>query len=360
MKKTSVLRLADLPPPPAGKSGWPWTEESPAVPARLPDGSEWPLISIVTPSFNQGAFIEETLRSVLLQNYPNLEYIVIDGGSVDDTAEVLRRYEPFLDQVVSEPDGGHADGLNKGMRRATGSILAFINSDDFYLPGALASVAGQFHAQPSADLIYGGCLIVDQAGREIIEHFGDVSRLDDVLDYGNVWRANREIVQPEAFWRRSIFEKTGAFNPKIRASFCHEYWCRMLIAGARFHRLERPLACFRLQPGQRSQREPDSAYAEYLNMVEPWLWDRAVPLSAPVRRALQSEWLFDARYVPACARSIERGESSLRRWMGTALLCARHPRILSARGFRERRKNLLGKFSRLGRGVLHRQDSARG
>jgi glycosyltransferase involved in cell wall biosynthesis len=146
MKKTSALRLADLPPPPAGKSGWPWTEESPAVPARLPDGSEWPLVSIVTPSFNQGAFIEETLRSVLLQNYPNLEYIVIDGGSVDDTAEVLRRYEPFLDHVVSEPDGGHADGLNKGMRRATGSILAFINSDDFYLPGTLASVAGDHRA----------------------------------------------------------------------------------------------------------------------------------------------------------------------------------------------------------------------
>jgi glycosyltransferase involved in cell wall biosynthesis len=343
MGEAAARRLADLPsPPPARKKGWPWTEESSPLPKRMPDGAEWPRISIVTPSFNQGKFVEETLRSVLLQNYPNLEYIVIDGASTDDSVQIIRKYEPFLDFFVSEPDQGHADAVNKGLRRATGSILAFINSDDFYLPGALASVARQFQGGKPADLIYGGCRFVDQASREFIDHKADISSLDEILDYKNVWRANREIVQPETFWRKSIFEKTGAFNTRIPFSFCYEYWCRMLIAGAVFRRMDEDLACFRFHPAQKSQREKDTSFEEYLAMAEPWLWDKSVPLSARKRSELQSEWLYNSKYIPAWAASVKRQESTWRRWLGIGLLCARYPQVLNAQVFRERWRKRLG------------------
>lgn len=333
--------MADLPPPPAGKTGWPWTEESSTLPDRMADGSEWPRISIVTPSFNQARYIEETLRSVLLQNYPNLEYLVIDGASADESVQVIRKYEPFIDYLISEPDKGQIDALNKGMQRATGSILAFIDSDDFYLPGAFASVARQFQGGEPVDFIYGGCLEVDQAGRELIRHFGNISGVDDILSFSKVWRGNRDIIQPESFWRRSIFEKTGAFNTKIPASFCYEYWCRMLIAGAIVRRLDQPLACFRFHPAQSSQLYKDNMYEEYLDMVEPWLWDKSVPLSARCRRALQNEWLYVRKYCPAIAESLRRRQSRLRRWAGVAGLCARHPQLLASLPLGQRLRDLI-------------------
>ena len=135
---------ADLPPPPPGKTGWPWTTKPPRLPALQPDGTPWPRISIVTPSYNQGQYIEETLRGVLLQGYPNLEYIVMDGGSTDGTVDILRKYAPWLAHWTSEPDRGQAHAINKGMASATGAIGAYLNSDDYYLPGALLYVAGSF------------------------------------------------------------------------------------------------------------------------------------------------------------------------------------------------------------------------
>src|SRR4030042_6265175 len=121
--------LKELPSPPQGKTGWPWTEESPQLHNTMPDGSPWPKISIVTPSFNQGQFIEETIRSVLLQGYSDLEYIIIDGGSKDDSIELIRKYEKWLTYWVSEPDHGQSHAINKGFRKASGEIVAWLNSD---------------------------------------------------------------------------------------------------------------------------------------------------------------------------------------------------------------------------------------
>jgi glycosyltransferase involved in cell wall biosynthesis len=348
MSRKSPLRLADLPPPPPGKTGWPWTEESPALPAALPDGSAWPRLSIVTASLNPGALLEHTLRSVLLQNYPNLEYIVMDGGSTDESAAILRRYEPFLDFVVSERDRGQVEALNQGLARAAGSLLAFLDADDFYLPGAFAAAASAFHEAPPADLVYGGCAIVDQAGRELIEHRADISSLAEILDFENVWRANREFIQPETFWRRSLFEKTGPFNPNIGASFCYEFWCRALIAGAVLRRTDPVLACFRLHPGQKSHRETDRSEEEYYAMAKPWLWDKSVPLSASDRRRLQGEWLYHTKYIPAFLAAAKRGDPAWRRWPRTAWLCARHPQILASQAFRPHLQKLARLFRRLG------------
>ena len=116
-------QLSELPSSPPGKIGWPWTEESSQLPEKMSDGSPWPRISIVTPSYNQGQFIEETIRSVLLQGYPNVEYIIIDGGSTDNSLEIIKKYEPWLAYWVSEPDRGQSHALNKGIQKATGDIF---------------------------------------------------------------------------------------------------------------------------------------------------------------------------------------------------------------------------------------------
>src|SRR6267154_2378048 len=129
--------LSILPPPPAGKTGWPWTVET--DPELYAGRSQWPRISIVTPSFNQGSYLEETIRSVLDQNYPNLEYVVVDGGSTDRSVEILQRYADRLAWWSSEPDGGQYAAINKGFKHTSGEIMAWINSDDKYLPWTFSS-----------------------------------------------------------------------------------------------------------------------------------------------------------------------------------------------------------------------------
>ena len=133
--------LAMLPPPLPGKTGWPWTVGTPQLPPTRPDGSPWPRISIITPSYNQGEFIEETIRSVLLQGYPNLEYIVIDGGSTDESVQIIKKYESWLAYWTSETDNGQADAINKGFAKASGQIGAYLNSDDYYFPNVLSYTA---------------------------------------------------------------------------------------------------------------------------------------------------------------------------------------------------------------------------
>ncbi len=133
--------LSDLPPPPPGKTGWPWTEECPQLPDTRSDGSAWPRISIVTPSYNQGQFIEETIRSILLQGYPKLEYIIMDGGSTDESLEIIRKYAPWFNYWQSKPDAGQAAAISEGVSLSHGCIIHWINSDDFLLKGALKIVA---------------------------------------------------------------------------------------------------------------------------------------------------------------------------------------------------------------------------
>src|SRR5439155_11304713 len=150
-----IATLSELPPRPPNQTGWPWTEGSAPFPPTLPDGSPWPRVTVVTPSYNQGQFVEETIRSVLLQGYPNLEYVVVDGGSTDESVEIIRKYEPWLAYWVSERDQGQTHAINKGLARATGEVFAYLNSDDLFVPGALTAIGEAYARYPHADAIYG-------------------------------------------------------------------------------------------------------------------------------------------------------------------------------------------------------------
>ena len=194
---TPCPSLNELPPPPPGKAGWPWTEESQQLPDTMPDGSPWPRVSTVTPSYNQGQFIEETIRSVLLQGYPSLEYIIIDGGSDDGTVAIIRKYERWLAYWVTEPDRGQSHAINKGFGRSSGAILNWINSDDYLLKGALQPVALAYAGNSAAGGWFGACQRINDA-----TGFVEVRR-PGALDLEGLarWHVNW-IGQPACFFSR--------------------------------------------------------------------------------------------------------------------------------------------------------------
>jgi glycosyltransferase involved in cell wall biosynthesis len=215
MNSHAILRcptLNELPPPPPNRTGWPWTEGSSQLPDTMPDGTLWPKISVVTPSFNQGQFIEETIRSVLLQGYPNLEYIIIDGGSRDNSLEIIKKYQPWLAFWVSEPDRGQSHAINKGIQRATGEILYWQNSDDICLPDAFRTVATAFSSKPGVKLVTGQARLID--------HLSQI--IGEVRSYFTGWEEvatnpGNSVRQISTFFSRRIFDELGLLdeNPRL-------------------------------------------------------------------------------------------------------------------------------------------------
>lgn len=194
------------------KMCWPWKAPIPQYPEFLTDGSHWPKISIVTPSFNQGQFIEETIRSVLLQGYPNLEYIIIDGGSTDNSVEIIKKYEPWLTYWVSEPDRGQSHAINKGLNRCTGEYFAWINSDDIYKPTTFFSVAKAVRKNPLGIIYYGDCEIVDDEGQFLSLYQG---KPFDVRELMLVTKQQHNIAQPSSFFLTSALKQIGGLNENL-------------------------------------------------------------------------------------------------------------------------------------------------
>jgi glycosyltransferase involved in cell wall biosynthesis len=232
--------LTELPPPPPGKVGWPWTEESPNVTDTRLDGKPWPRISIITPSYNQAQFLEQTIRSVLLQGYPNLEYIIIDGGSIDGSIDIIKKYEPWLFYWVSETDNGQSDAINKGWSRATGEILAWINSDDSYEINALKIVAEYFMNHDDVDMVYGDCNIIDEAGQ-----FMEKCPTMD-FDFGALVCNKWFISQQSTFVRRKVLETIGGLKEDLHLVLDWELWLRIALNGFRIVYLRHTLANFRI------------------------------------------------------------------------------------------------------------------
>lgn len=197
--------------------------------------SKNPLVSIITPSYQHAAFLRKTIDSVLQQSYPHIEYWVMDGGSKDGTLEILQSYTGRL-QWVSEPDGGQVDAINKGLQRTTGDILAYLNSDDVLMPGAVQQVVDFFAQHPDIAFVYGDALAIDEHER----HYGLRANVQ-ACDFDYLLHRGDPIVQPAAFWRRELWEAIGQFDGSYNFVFDYEYWLR---AAQRYslHYLQMPLA----------------------------------------------------------------------------------------------------------------------
>lgn len=200
----------------------------------------YPRISIVTPSYNQGEFLEKTVLSILNQNYPNLEYIIIDGGSTDDSVEIIKKYEKYLTYWVSEKDNGQADAINKGFSNSTGQILAWLNSDDVYLPDALLKVAKAFRKYSYADIVYGNRYRIN--GKD--EIIGE-DRQTPFSRYGLLY-GGFGFYQVSVFWKRDIYFKVKGLSTQYRCCMDDDLFVRYAINKARFKFLREFLACFRI------------------------------------------------------------------------------------------------------------------
>lgn len=242
---------------------WPWKHRGIEFSPVMPSGRPWPKISIVTVTYNQADFLEETLRSVLMQGYPNLEYLVLDGKSTDGTPEILARYHRRLAYCVSEKDEGQSDALNKGLSRASGDILAWLNSDDRYLPGTLVRVALAFDTYRT-DIVAGGCaLALNKAPEPFNIHHNSMPLgkvvplpLNRLLDIEGSWIKGDFFWQPEVFWTREIYQRCGGRVAKdLYYSMDYDLWVRMARQGATIVHIPDTLAIYRMHESQKTSGE---------------------------------------------------------------------------------------------------------
>jgi glycosyltransferase involved in cell wall biosynthesis len=244
------------------------------TPARVPALT----VSIVTPSWNQGAFLERTVRSVLGQGYPRLEYIVQDGGSADESKAILQRYGGRFKHWASAPDAGQTQAINLGFRHATGDVLAYLNSDDLLLPGTLHYVADFFERHPEVDVVYGHRVIIDEddneVGRWVLPpHDGEVLTWSDVVP------------QETLFWRRRIWGRVGAaLDESFQFAMDWDLLLRFRDAGARFVRLPRFLGAFRVHPAQKTTAQLDAVGLPEMDRLSRRCHGRLVPPRERQRR----------------------------------------------------------------------------
>ncbi len=222
--------------------------------ATAPPAAEQPLVSIVTPSLNQGRFVRQTIESVLAQTYPNIEYIVIDGGSTDETLEILRSYGDRV-RWLSEPDEGQTAAINKGFRLTGGTIVGYLNSDDILLPDAIAQVVEHLRNHPECDLVYGDADYIDAEDRIMGAYPTDDYSFERLME-------DCCICQPAAYWRTSVMEAVGPFDETVHLAMDYEYWIRIDRSGLVIQHLNERLAQSRLHPETKTLSERSGIYRE--------------------------------------------------------------------------------------------------
>lgn len=218
-----------------------------------------PLVSIVTPSYNQAHFIEETIQSVLGQTYPNLEYIIVDGGSTDGSREIIERYADRLAWWVSERDQGQTDALNKGFARSRGEILAWLNSDDTYLPNAVAEAVEFLQSHPEAGMVYGDANLVDETG-VVLGRFPARQ-----TDYQKLRRGFVHIPQQASFFRASLWRQVGPLDPSFYFAMDYDLWVRLARLAPLVY-TPRLWANFRLHASGKSVASDDRCWPEMLRV----------------------------------------------------------------------------------------------
>lgn len=218
-----------------------------------------PLVSIVTPSYNQVQFLEETICSVLEQDYPRIEYWIVDGGSTDGSLEIIRRYAPHLAGWVSEPDRGQTEAINKGFAMAGGEILAWLNSDDTYLPGAVSEAVEYLESHPEIGMVYGDAHLIDERGQVIGEFPARQT------DYHRLRRGYVHIPQQTAFFRADLWRRVGPLDPSFYFAMDYDLWVRLSqVAPLKYH--PRPWANFRLHGEAKSVAADDRCWPEMIRV----------------------------------------------------------------------------------------------
>jgi len=249
-----------------------------------------PLVSIVTPSYNQAAYLEQTLTSVLEQDYPRLDYFVVDGASTDNSAEIIRKYADKLAWWVSEKDNGQAEAINKGLARASGEILAWLNSDDCYLPGAILGAVKAFHENPDVVLVYGDMLAVDERGATINLLKYKQLTLQDLLCF-------QIIGQPAVFFRRAAFEKAGGLDHTYHYLLDHHLWLRIALHGRILH-VDETWAAARYHPEAKNIANPTEFGREAFRIFD-WVKTKsefAEAVTGVESRVRASTFRVNARY----------------------------------------------------------------
>jgi hypothetical protein len=298
--------LASLPPPPPGRSGWPWTEASASLPPQRPDGKPWPLVTVVTPSFNQADFLEETLRSVLLQGYPALEYMVMDGGSQDGSRSIIERYSPWLTYWQSRPDGGQASAVNEGLARARGAVFNFINSDDILLPGTLEAVGGSLapgRSQGGRELAGLAGAVIDRGPEGDRMFLPRGLSLEELLDHDHFH-------QPGIWLRTDVLRDLGGFDPDYSYCFDKALYLRLGARGEQVALTDRPLAVFRVHPASKTSQAHDRFRAETIIALRDVLPEAPAAFRRGIARRIARLQREEARAaLLARAEALLAGES---------------------------------------------------
>jgi glycosyltransferase involved in cell wall biosynthesis len=288
------------------------------------------LVSIVTPSLNQAAYLEETIESVLSQDHKELEYAVVDGGSTDGSVDVIRRYEDRLAWWTSGPDRGQAAALNAAFARSRGEILGWLNSDDALLPGAVTRVVEELERDLTVLLAYGRALFVDEQGREIFPLEARPFDLEAM-----VRACANHVVQPGSLFRRRAFAVAGPFIERGYYFFDFEFVLRLAQAAPGSVKvIDATLATYRVHPESKSAGAPAAKARDYVRFADEFLAGSALPGADEGRRSAYlaaGEYFYDALELGSARRYLLRGFRPTRR-AASLLAKAFLPRSVVARG----------------------------
>jgi glycosyltransferase involved in cell wall biosynthesis len=234
-----------------------WPKEEPRLEETPTDLRQaWPLVSIVTPSFNQAPFLEDCIRSVLHQSYPNLEFWIMDGGSIDTSLDIIQHYSNQLAGWQSQPDAGQADAINQGWQRSAGKYMWWLNSDDLLMPGSLFTSVSYLENHPQVDMVYGDVLRIDQEGQITERYNYPAFELSKMLLDG------LDIPQPGSLVRRAVIDEVGPLDPELHFVMDMEYWQRIGLAGKTICHIPEPMAMFRIYDKSKTQAGSERAVEE--------------------------------------------------------------------------------------------------